>query len=402
MTRINNSPAQAPIKWRCSLKHCILGAVWPNADDRLFGSLLVEKNGFAISQPPNGHGLNMIFSRLFPFFGFFGKELAMDLGTANTLLYSPAEGIVLNEPSVVALETRTGHLVAVGKEAKEFLGRTPERIRAIRPLKDGVIADFEVTKAMIAFFIRKVISGFRMAKPRMVICVPTGITQVEKRAVIESAHQAGAREVRLVEEPMAAAIGAGLPIEEPVGNMVVDIGGGTTEVAVISLSAVAYAESVRVAGDELNEAIQRYMQDRFQLLIGENMAEQIKIEIGSAYPLSDPLSMEVAGKNMVTGTPGIVEVTDEHIREATKEPVGIIVGAVRKALEKTPPELVTDIASRGLLLAGGGSLLRGLDRLIADETHLHVMLDDDPLTTIVRGSGKTIEYRKHYQQVFIN
>jgi len=326
----------------------------------------------------------------------------MDLGTANTLLYTAAEGIVLNEPSVVAIETRTGHLVAVGKEAKEFLGRTPERIRAIRPMKDGVIADFEVTKEMIAFFIRKVITGFRLAKPKIVICVPTGITQVEKRAVIESALQAGAREVRLVEEPMAAAIGAGLPIEEPVGNMVVDIGGGTTEVAVISLSSVAYSESVRVAGDELNEAIQRYLQDQFQLLIGENMAEQIKIRIGSAYPLPEPKSMEVAGKNMVTGTPGMVVVTDSHIREAIKDPVAIIVGAVRKALEKTPPELVTDIASRGLLLAGGGSLLRGLDRLIADETQLHVMLDDDPLTTVVRGTGKTIEYRGSYQQVFIN
>jgi len=341
----------------------------------------------------------MIFDRLFR---FLGKDLAMDLGTANTLLYTPGEGIVLNEPSVVAIETRTGQLVAVGKEAKEFLGRTPERIRAIRPMKDGVIADFEITKEMIAFFIRKVITGFRLVKPKIVICVPTGITQVEKRAVIESAQQAGAREVRLVEEPMAAAIGAGLPIEEPVGNMVVDIGGGTTEVAVISLSAVAYAESVRVAGDELNEAIQRYMQDQFQLLIGENMAEQIKIKVGSAVPLKETLTLEVAGKNMVTGTPGHVEVTDAHIREAIKDPVSIIVGAVRKALEKTPPELVADIASRGLLLAGGGSLLRGLDKLIAEETQLHVMLDDDPLTTVVRGTGKTIEYRNSYQQVFIN
>ncbi len=341
----------------------------------------------------------MIFER---FFRFLGKDLAMDLGTANTLLYQPGEGIVLNEPSVVATDARTGQLIAVGKEAKEFLGRTPERIRAIRPMKDGVIADFEITKEMIAFFVRKVITGFRLAKPKIVICVPTGITQVEKRAVIESAQQAGAREVRLVEEPMAAAIGAGLPIEEPVGNMVVDIGGGTTEVAVISLSAVAYAESVRVAGDELNEAIQRYMQDQFQLLIGENMAEQIKIRVGSAYPLPEPLRMDVSGKNMVTGTPGTVEVTDSHIREAIKDPVAIIVGAVRRALEKTPPELVADIASRGLLLAGGGSLLRGLDKLISENTHLHVMLDDDPLTTVVRGTGKTIEYRANYQQVFIN
>ncbi|GAB6035555.1 rod shape-determining protein [Fundidesulfovibrio butyratiphilus] len=336
------------------------------------------------------------------FFSFLGKDLAMDLGTANTLLYTPSEGIVLNEPSVVAIETRTGNLVAVGKEAKEFLGRTPERIRAIRPMKDGVIADFEVTKEMIAYFIRKVVTGFRLAKPRINICVPSGITQVEKRAVLESAHQAGARHVRLVEEPMAAAIGAGLPIEEPVGNMVVDIGGGTTEVAVISLSAIAYSESVRVAGDELNEAIQRYVQEEFKLLIGENMAEQIKLRLGSACPLPEPLTMEVAGKNMVAGTPATVEITDSHIREAIKDPVATIVQAVRTALEKTPPELVTDIASRGLLLAGGGSLLRGLDQLVAQETELHVMLDDDPLTTVVRGTGKTLEHARHYRQVFIN
>ncbi|MFW5487457.1 MAG: rod shape-determining protein [Desulfovibrio sp.] len=341
----------------------------------------------------------MIFKRLL---SFLGKNLAMDLGTANTLLYTKNDGIVLNEPSVVARDARTGAIIAVGREAKEYMGRTPDRIQAIRPMKDGVIADFEVTKEMIAFFIRKVIQGLNIIKPSIVICVPTGITQVEKRAVIESAQQAGAREVRLVEEPMAAAIGAGLPIEEPVGNMVVDIGGGTTEVAVISLSAVAYAKSVRVAGDEMNEAIQRFFQDEFQMLIGENQAERIKIAIGSAYPLPQPLSLEVAGKNVVTGTPDTITVTDGHIREAIKEPVTTIVRATRAALENTPPELVGDIARNGLLLAGGGALLKGLDNLIAEETKLNVFLDEDPLTTVVRGTGRTMEDSDHFKNVFIN
>ncbi len=335
-------------------------------------------------------------------FGFLGKNLAMDLGTANSLLYTAKDGIVLNEPSVVAIDNREGRIIAVGKEAKEYMGRTPEKIRAIRPLKDGVIADFEVTREMIAFFIRKVITGMNIVKPKIVICVPTGITQVEKRAVIESAQQAGAREVRLVEEPMAAAIGAGLPIDQPVGNMVVDIGGGTTEVAVISLSAIAYAESVRVAGDELNEAIQRYFQDQFQMLIGENMAERIKINIGSAFPLEEPLTMEVAGKNLVTGTPSSVTVSDGHIREAIQDPVNVIVRATRTALEKTPPELVADISRNGLLLAGGGALLKGLDRLISRETQLHVIIDEDPLTTVVRGTGRTMSDEVTYKSVFIN
>jgi len=344
-------------------------------------------------------GVGMFLSKLFR---FLGKDLAMDLGTANTLLYTPVEGIVLNEPSVVAIDTRTDELIAVGSEAKEFLGRTPERIRAIRPMKDGVIADFEVTRAMIAFFIRKVMSGFRFAKPKIVICVPTGITQVEKRAVIESAHLAGARDVRLVEEPMAAAIGAGLPIDRPAGNMVVDIGGGTTEVAVISLSAIAYAESVRVAGDELNETIQRFIQDEFQVLIGENMAETIKIRIGSAMPLPEPRSMEVSGKSLIDGTPSTITVTDSHIREAIREPVNIIVNAVMKALEKTPPELVADIAKNGLLLAGGGALLAGLDQRITQDTNLAVLLDEQPLTTVVRGTGRTMEDRLRYRDVFLN
>ena len=341
----------------------------------------------------------MFFSRLF---GFLGKDLAMDLGTANTLLYSPKDGIVLNEPSVVALDVRNDSILAVGRDAKEYLGRTPDRIRAVRPLKDGVIADFEVTKAMIAYFIRKAITGMRLVKPRMVICVPAGITQVEKRAVIESALQAGAREVKLIEEPMAAAIGAGLPIDEPRGNMVVDIGGGTTEVAVISLSAVAYSESVRIAGDEINDAIQRYVQDEFQLLIGENMAEAAKIHIASAVPLAEPMQFRVAGKNLVDGTPKTVVLTDAHVREAIKEPVAAIVAAVRRALEKTPPELVGDIATNGLLLAGGGALLKGLDKLITQQSSLMVHIDDDPLTTVVRGTGRSLENEAKFSKVYIN
>jgi rod shape-determining protein MreB len=341
----------------------------------------------------------MFFSKLF---GFLGKNLAMDLGTANTLLYSPKDGIVLNEPSVVALDIRNDSILAVGREAKEYLGRTPDRIRAVRPLKDGVIADFEVTKAMISYFIRKVITGMRMVKPRMVICVPAGITQVEKRAVVESALQAGAREVKLIEEPMAAAIGAGLPIHEPRGNMVVDIGGGTTEVAVISLSAVAYSESVRIAGDEINDAIQRYVQDEFQLLIGENMAEAAKIHIASAVPLAEPLQYRVAGKNLVDGNPKSVVLTDAHVREAIREPVSAIVAAVRRALEKTPPELVADIATNGLLLAGGGALLKGLDKLITQQSALMVHIDDDPLTTVVRGTGRSLEEEAYFSKVYIN
>lgn len=341
----------------------------------------------------------MFFGKLF---GFFSKNLAMDLGTANTLLYSPKEGIILNEPSVVALDVRNDSILAVGREAKEYLGRTPERIRAVRPLKDGVIADFEVTKAMIAYFIRKTITGRRFARPRMAICVPAGITQVEKRAVIESALQAGVREVRLIEEPMAAAIGAGLPIHEPRGNMVVDIGGGTTEVAVISLSAVAYAESVRIAGDEINDCIQRYIQDEFKLLIGENMAEAAKMQIASAVPPAEPMQFRVAGKNLVDGTPKSIVLADAHVREAIREPVNAIVAAVRRALEKTPPELVADIATNGLLLAGGGALLKGLDKLITQESSLLVHIDDDPLTTVVRGTGRAMEDPERFGGVYIN
>ncbi|MCL2123491.1 MAG: rod shape-determining protein, partial [Desulfovibrionaceae bacterium] len=307
--------------------------------------------------------------------GMFSKHLAMDLGTANTLIYTRASGIVLNEPSVVALDVVKNKVLAVGREAKEYMGRTPQRIKAVRPMRDGVIADFEVTKDMIGYFIRKVLQGLRIVKPSIVISVPTGITQVEKRAVVEAAQLAGAREVFLIEEPMAAAIGANLPIHEPLGNLVVDIGGGTTEVAVITMSAIAYAESARVAGDAMNHAVQRYLQDTFQLVIGENMAERVKMLIGSAAPLPQALVAEVSGKDMVQGSPKVVRISDSHIREALRETTNAILSAIFKALEKTPPELAADIARNGVLLAGGGSLLKGLDQLIARETNLKVIVD---------------------------
>ena len=338
----------------------------------------------------------------FDLFGFLGKDLAMDLGTANTLIYTPKDGLVLNEPSVVAIDVRTNKVMAVGREAKEFLGRTPQSIHSIRPMKDGVIADFDGTREMISFFIKKVMTGLNIVKPRIVIGVPSGITQVEKRAVIESAQQAGARDVKLIDEPMAAAIGAGRPVNEPIGTLVVDIGGGTTEVAIISLSAVAYAESVRVAGDELNEAVQRCFQDNFHLLIGENMAEKIKMTIGSAYPLPQPMSMEVSGKNIIKGTPMSVTANDTQIREALSEPVRIIISAIRRALEKTPPELSADISNDGLLLAGGGAMLKGLDQLITVETGLKVIIDPDPLTTVVRGAGATLENKNLWSKIYIN
>jgi rod shape-determining protein MreB len=303
---------------------------------------------------------------------------------------------------VVALDTETLKIRAIGKEAKEYIGRTPDRIQAVRPLKDGVIADFEVTKTMISYFIKKTLTGLQLIKPKMVICVPTGITQVEKRAVIESAHQAGAREVRLIEEPMAAAIGANLPIEQPLGNMVVDIGGGTTEVAVISLSSVAYSESVRIAGDEMNEAIQRYVQDKFQLLIGENAAEKVKIQIGSAYPLPEPLTTNISGKSLLDGRPKTIEIDDSQVRESIKEPVQAIVLAVRKALEKTPAELIGDVANNGILLAGGGALLKGLDILLKEQSGISVIIDDEPLTTVLRGTGKSLENKKSFEQMFVN
>lgn len=340
-----------------------------------------------------------MFERLL---GFWSKDLAMDLGTANTLVYLRGTGIVLNEPSVVAINKDTQQVLAVGQEAKNIIGRHGHNIVTIRPLKDGVIADFEVTSIMIKYFLGKVLSRRQMIKPRLVVAVPTGITSVEKRAVIEAAEQAGARQVNLVEEPMAAAIGTELLIDQPVGNMVVDIGGGTTEVAVISMFAVAYSESVRVAGDEANEAIMRYIQRERQIAISENMAESIKIRIGSAIPLEQSMKLEIPGKEILTGFPRTFTVTDEEVREAIQEPVQVIVDSVLRALEKTPPDLAGYLGENGFWLAGGGALLRGLDQLLHQKTGLRVNISDDPLTSVARGAGRVIEDYAFYQQVFIN
>lgn len=333
----------------------------------------------------------------------YSKDMAMDLGTANTLIYVKGEGIVLNEPSVVAYERHTETILAVGQEAKSYLGRTPKNIAAVRPLKDGVIADFVVTQAMIREFFLKVQKMSRFCKPKVVICVPAGITQVEKRAVIDAAHEVGVGKVFLIEEPMAAAIGANLEIEKNKGQMIIDIGGGTTEVAVLNLSSVAYSESVRVAGDELNEAIMRFMLKKHRIHIGENTAETCKIAIGSAYPVDDlPKTYKILGKDAVTSSPKDVEVTAEEIRTALDEPVSAVVEAVRRALDKTPPELVRDIYDAGIFMAGGGSLLKGLGKLIEKETKIRCNLTEDPLLTVVLGSGIALEQRKRYHKVFIN
>ncbi len=336
------------------------------------------------------------------FFRFFSKDIAMDLGTANTLLYTRTHGIVINEPSVVAIDVQKNAVLAVGAGAKEFLGRTPQRIRAIRPMKDGVIADFDVTREMIAYFVRKAIDGLRLVKPSMVICIPMGITQVEKKAVIDAALLAGAADVSMVEEPMAAAIGADLPIHEPLGNLVLDIGGGTSEVAVISLGGIANAQSIRVAGDAMNLAVQRYMRDVFRMDLGENTAENVKKILGSAMPQANAPALEVSGKDLVQGTPRVVTVSEGHIREALREPIQAILETVLRALEKTPPELSADIYRNGMLMAGGGSLLKGLDQFIARETRLKVFVDKEPLTTVLRGTARAMLDRRAYHSVFIN
>ena len=340
-----------------------------------------------------------MFRRLFR---FLAKDIAMDLGTANTLLYTRAQGIVINEPSVVAIDTHKNAVLAVGAAAKDYLGRTPQRIRAVRPMKDGVIADFDVTREMIAYFVRKAITGLRLVKPSMVICIPSGITQGEKRAVIDSALLAGAADVAMVEEPMAAAIGADLPVHEPLGNLVLDIGGGTSEVAVITLAGIANAQSVRVAGDAMNMAVQRYLRDVFRMEVGENTAENVKKILGSALPQPNAPVLEVSGKDLVCGAPRVVQITEGHIREALREPVQAILGAVLRALEKTPPELAADIYRNGMLMAGGGSLLKGLDQYIAQETRLKVFVDKDPLTTVLRGTARAMLDRQAYHAVFIN
>ena len=324
----------------------------------------------------------------------FSNDLAIDLGTANTLIYVKGKGIVANEPSVVAVQKDdrgVKKVLAVGKEAKQMLGRTPGNITAIRPLRDGVIADFEVTEAMLRYFIQKVHNRKMLVRPRIVIGIPSGITQVEKRAVRDSAHSAGAKEVYLIEEPMAAAIGAGLPITEASGNMIVDIGGGTTEVAIISLSGIVYSLSTRVGGDKMDEAIIQYIKRKYNLLIGERTAEVIKITIGNAYPENEIRTLEVKGRDLVTGIPKTVDVSSEEIREALSEPINAIVEAVKVALERTPPELGADIVDKGIVLAGGGALLKGLDILLREETGLPIIIADDPLSAVVMGAGKALD-----------
>ncbi|MBU0701669.1 rod shape-determining protein [bacterium] len=329
--------------------------------------------------------------------GLFSNDIGIDLGTANTLVHVRGEGIVLSEPSVVAIQKDTRAVLAVGEEAKRMLGRTPGDIVAIRPLKDGVIADFEITERMIRHFITKVHNRRALVRPRIVIGVPSGITEVERRAVREAAEQAGAREVYLIEEPMAAAIGANICVHEPAGNLIIDVGGGTTEVAVISLGGLVVSKSIRIAGNEMDEALVQYIKKTHSLLIGERTAEEVKIKIGSAYPLPEEQSMEVKGRDTMTGLPRTLKITSEEIREALKEPISFIVEIVKTALEETPPELASDIVDRGIVMAGGGALLRELDRLISQETRLPVVIADDPLRCVVIGTGKYLDELKHFQ-----
>ncbi len=340
----------------------------------------------------------MIFDSLL---GMFSSDLAMDLGTANTLVYVKGKGIVLREPSVVAVHAESKKVLAVGNDAKKMLGRTPGSIVALRPMRDGVIANFEYTEAMIRHFMQKVHNRKGLIKPKVIIAVPSGITQVEKRAVRDSALSAGARVVYLVEEPMAAAIGVGLPIDSPTGNMILDIGGGTTEVAIISLSGIVYSNSVRVAGDELDEAVINYMKRKYNLLIGERMAEDIKTSIGSAYPMEEEKTMEVKGRDLVAGIPRTLVVRDEEIREALSEVVDVITDTVKTALERIPPELAADIVDRGIVLAGGGALIRGLDRLLREQTGLPIIVAEDPLSAVALGVGKALEEADLLEQVAI-
>lgn len=325
------------------------------------------------------------------FFDLLSNDIGIDLGTANTLVYVRNQGIVLNEPSVVAIEKSTGKVLAIGSAAKEMIGRTPGGIAAIRPLKDGVIADFEISEKLISDFIRRVVKHRYLMKPRVVVSVPSGITEVEKRAVRDSAENAGAREVFLLAEPMAAAIGIGLPVDQPSGCMIIDIGGGTCEIAVIALNGIVNDISIRVAGDEMNEAIILYLKKNYNLLIGELTAEDIKIKIGSAFPLDKELSQDIRGRDLVAGVPKNLTLSSVQVREALSETIDIIVEAVRQALERTPPELASDILERGIILTGGGALLRGLDKRLRQETNLPVNVAEDPLTCVVRGAGKVLE-----------
>ncbi len=324
-------------------------------------------------------------------FGFISNDMGIDLGTANTLVYLKGQGVVLCEPSVVAIERGSNNALAVGEEAKRMLGRTPGNIVAIRPMKDGVIADFAITEEMLRYFIRKINKRNKLVPPRVVIAVPSGITEVERRAVKDSAERAGARSpVYLIEEPVAAAIGVGLPIHEPGGNMIVDIGGGTTEMAIISLGGIVYSKSIRIGGDEFDQAIIQHMKKTYNLMVGEPTAEKVKISIGSAYPLEEEMKMEVKGRDILAGLPKTITITSEEVREALSEPISSILDAARITLDKTPPELSADLVDRGLILAGGGSLLRGLDKILSEETGLPVHIADDPLTSIAIGTGRSL------------
>ncbi|HEY8394835.1 MAG TPA: rod shape-determining protein [Thermaerobacter sp.] len=329
---------------------------------------------------------------------YFSRDMGIDLGTANTLVYVRGRGIVIQEPSVVAVQAETRQVLAVGEEAKRMIGRTPGNIIAIRPMKDGVIADFEITQAMLRHFIAKALRGRSLVRPRVVICLPSGVTEVEKRAVVEATEQAGARKAYPIEEPMAAAIGAGLPVHEPTGNMIVDIGGGTTEVAIISLGGIVTHRSIRIAGDEMDEAIVNYVKRHYNLLIGERTAEEVKIAIGSAYPMEDEGSVEIRGRDLVTGLPKTIEVTAAEIREALSETVAAIVDAIKVTLERTPPELASDIMDRGIVMTGGGSLLRGLDRRVAEETGMPVHIAEDPLLSVALGAGKYLDVIDNIQR----
>ncbi len=333
----------------------------------------------------------------------FSRDMGIDLGTANTLLYLKGQGIILNEPSVVAIRTDTKQIEAVGEGAKMMIGRTPGNIVAIRPMRDGVIADFETTATMLRYFIKKANEkqSIFSRKPRVMICVPSGITAVEKRAVEDATIQAGAREAYTIEEPMAAAIGAGLPVHEPTGSMVVDIGGGTTEVAIISLGGIVVARSLRIAGDKLNEDIIKFSQEEYKLLIGERTAEEVKITIGSAYPLKEKQEMPIRGRNLITGLPEEIIITDKDVRKALDKSIKEIVKAIKMTVEDTPPELLADVMSKGIYLLGGGSLLKGLDRLIAEETKIKTKIADDPLTAVARGAGFVLEHIDELHEVLV-
>jgi len=334
--------------------------------------------------------------------GVFANDVAIDLGTANTLVYLRGKGIVLNEPSVVAVDRTTNKVIAVGKEAKSMLGRTPDEIHAVRPLKDGVIADFEKTEDLLREFIQKALRRRTWVRPRIIICVPSGITEVEKRAVQDSAQHAGAREVLLVPEPIAAAIGVGLPVGKPSGNMLIDIGGGTTEIAVMALNSIVNQQSIRVGGDEMDEAIVQYVKKAYNLLIGEQTAEQIKIRIGSAFRLEQEEEMEIKGRDLVAGIPKTMKISSVEVREALSEPLQQIVDALMQSLEKTPPELASDIVDRGIVMTGGGSLLRGIDMLLREATNLPITVAEDPLSCVVLGTGKILDDPTQYEKVLMS